>query len=87
MPCVADEAIPWLNAIEPMNEVTTINRNDDNNRLNTVKTNKSDHRIIPESQDSMTINSAIVNGFHPKKEALNRRKVIKTMQPRFKQQQ
>jgi hypothetical protein len=32
-----DEAIPWLNAIEPMNEVTTINSNngnDDNSRQN-----------------------------------------------------
>ena len=28
-----DEAILWLNAIEPMNDVTIINRNDDNNQL------------------------------------------------------
>ena len=32
-----DEAILWLNAIEPMNDVTIINRNDDNNQLHVQK--------------------------------------------------
>ena len=32
-----DEAILWWNAIESMNDVTIINRNDDNNQLHVQK--------------------------------------------------